>query len=188
MDSGRPCRSADPGGGGDHGFRRRQKRLWPGTGGPAPALTVPMQTKIKMVSVTAGKRSAQKRKCWGDLDADGICDRCGAAWGEDGCQGDRNGDGVCDYAGSGCAYARGRQSGRPFRRLPRRSPGSSSVKIIIQSTAKETAAAARKSAAAAVFSFLPAGPGRRRRRQFSASVVNQEKLNRTAPWFWVPRA
>ena len=54
------------------------------------------------------------QECRGDLDGDGICDRCGAVWGEDGCQADRNGDGVCDYAGSGCAYARGRQSAGLF--------------------------------------------------------------------------
>lgn len=59
---------------------------------------------------------------------------------------------------------------------------------IIQSTAKETAAAARKIGSSGDFQFSANWARAATAASISASVVNQEKLNRTAPWFRVPRA
>ena len=59
---------------------------------------------------------------------------------------------------------------------------------IIQSTAKETAAAARKIGSSGGFQFSASWARAATAASISASVVNQEKLNRMAPWFWVPRA
>ena len=123
-----------------------------------------------MVSVTDGKRSAQKRNA-------------GETGTETGCATTPETDVRMPGADSPPVFPKA--ATEVARAIIGKNPPRWGI---IQSTAKETAAAARKIGSSGDFQFSANWARAATAASISASVVNQEKLNRTVPWFWVPRA